>query len=66
MKLILHKLGSNLTGGCMNPASVMGWAFARGDHISKGAHPCIPACPYKGHSFGSLDVQISSTACKKK
>jgi aquaporin SIP len=22
MKLILHKLGSNLTGGCMNPASV--------------------------------------------
>ncbi|KAK2367150.1 putative aquaporin SIP2-1 [Trifolium repens] len=35
MKLILHKLGSNLTGGCMNPASVMGWAFARGDHISK-------------------------------
>ncbi|WJX66658.1 MIP aquaporin (TC 1.A.8) [Trifolium repens] len=35
MKLILHKLGSNLTGGCMNLASVMGWAFARGDHISK-------------------------------
>ncbi|WJX66662.1 MIP aquaporin (TC 1.A.8) [Trifolium repens] len=35
IKLTLHKLGSDLTGGCMNPASVMGWAFARGDHISK-------------------------------
>lgn len=34
-KLTLHILGSNLTGGCMNPASVMGWAYARGDHISK-------------------------------
>ncbi|KAA8517854.1 hypothetical protein F0562_015323 [Nyssa sinensis] len=34
-KLTLHILGSDLTGGCMNPASVMGWAYARGDHISK-------------------------------
>ncbi|XP_021893458.1 probable aquaporin SIP2-1 [Carica papaya] len=34
-KLALHILGSDLTGGCMNPASVMGWAFARGDHITK-------------------------------
>ncbi|KAL2480835.1 putative aquaporin SIP2-1 [Abeliophyllum distichum] len=34
-KLTLHMLGSDLTGGCMNPASVMGWAFARGEHISK-------------------------------
>ncbi|KAI5671807.1 hypothetical protein M9H77_12171 [Catharanthus roseus] len=34
-KLTLHVLGSDLTGGCMNPASVMGWAYARGDHISK-------------------------------
>ncbi|CAI9782903.1 unnamed protein product [Fraxinus pennsylvanica] len=34
-KLTLHILGSDLTGGCMNPASVMGWAFARGKHISK-------------------------------
>ncbi|XP_024975770.1 probable aquaporin SIP2-1 [Cynara cardunculus var. scolymus] len=34
-KLALHILGSDLTGGCMNPASVMGWAYARGDHISK-------------------------------
>ncbi|EXC30798.1 putative aquaporin SIP2-1 [Morus notabilis] len=34
-KLTLHILGSDLTGGCMNPASVMGWAFARGDHITK-------------------------------
>ncbi|KAK4272400.1 hypothetical protein QN277_020964 [Acacia crassicarpa] len=34
-KLALHILGSDLTGGCMNPASVMGWAFARGDHMTK-------------------------------
>ncbi|KAK9725896.1 hypothetical protein RND81_05G176400 [Saponaria officinalis] len=34
-KLTLQILGSDLTGGCMNPASVMGWAYARGDHISK-------------------------------
>ncbi|XP_058079769.1 probable aquaporin SIP2-1 [Magnolia sinica] len=34
-KLSLHILGSDLTGGCMNPASAMGWAFARGDHITK-------------------------------
>ncbi|KAI4386607.1 hypothetical protein MLD38_004525 [Melastoma candidum] len=34
-KLTLHILGSDLTGGVMNPASVMGWAYARGDHISK-------------------------------
>ncbi|KAG8647420.1 probable aquaporin SIP2-1 [Manihot esculenta] len=34
-KLALQILGSDLTGGCMNPASVMGWAYARGDHITK-------------------------------
>ncbi|XP_028761348.1 probable aquaporin SIP2-1 [Neltuma alba] len=34
-KLALHIFGSDLTGGCMNPASVMGWAYARGDHITK-------------------------------
>ncbi|EPS64248.1 hypothetical protein M569_10534, partial [Genlisea aurea] len=34
-KLALHLLGSDLTGGCMNPASVMGWAFANGEHITK-------------------------------
>ncbi|KAL2320574.1 hypothetical protein Fmac_029543 [Flemingia macrophylla] len=34
-KLALHILGSDLTGGVMNPASVMGWAYARGDHITK-------------------------------
>nr|QIJ58696.1 small basic intrinsic protein 2-1 [Paeonia lactiflora] len=34
-KFALHILGSDLTGGCMNPASVMGWAYARGDHITK-------------------------------
>jgi len=34
-KLTLHMLGSDLTGGCMNPASVMGWAFARSEHLSK-------------------------------
>ncbi|KAM0975406.1 hypothetical protein ACFX13_018731 [Malus domestica] len=34
-KLTLHILGSDLTGGCMSPASVLGWAYARGDHITK-------------------------------
>ncbi|XP_010554746.1 PREDICTED: probable aquaporin SIP2-1 [Tarenaya hassleriana] len=34
-KLTLHILGSDLTGGCMNPAPVMGWAYARGEHITK-------------------------------
>lgn len=34
-KLALHILGSDLTGGCMNPAAVVGWAYARGDHITK-------------------------------
>ncbi|XP_068663445.1 probable aquaporin SIP2-1 [Aristolochia californica] len=34
-KLTLHILGSDLTGGIMNPASAMGWAYARGDHITK-------------------------------
>ncbi|KAK9265781.1 hypothetical protein L1049_021668 [Liquidambar formosana] len=34
-KLSLHILGSDLTGGCMNPASVLGWAYARGEHITK-------------------------------
>lgn len=34
-KLSLHILGSDLTGGCMNPASVMGWAYVRGEHLSK-------------------------------
>lgn len=34
-KLSLHTLGADLTGGCMSPASVMGWAYARGDHMTK-------------------------------
>ncbi|KAK6944509.1 Major intrinsic protein, partial [Dillenia turbinata] len=34
-KATLHILGSDLTGGCMNPASAMGWAYVRGNHISK-------------------------------
>ncbi|CAO2831505.1 unnamed protein product [Amaranthus hypochondriacus] len=34
-KLTLNLLGSDFTGGCMNPASVTGWAYARGDHITK-------------------------------
>ncbi|KAG0479151.1 hypothetical protein HPP92_013870 [Vanilla planifolia] len=33
-KLALHVLGSDLTGGIMNPASAFGWAYARGDHIT--------------------------------
>ncbi|XP_043699529.1 probable aquaporin SIP2-1 [Telopea speciosissima] len=34
-RLTLHTLGSDLTGGCMNPSSAIGWAYARGDHITK-------------------------------
>ncbi|KAJ4965343.1 hypothetical protein NE237_017192 [Protea cynaroides] len=34
-KLTLHTLGSDLTGGCMNPATALAWAYARGDHVSK-------------------------------
>ncbi|CAN7061647.1 unnamed protein product [Brassica oleracea var. botrytis] len=34
-KLTLHVLGVGITGGCMNPAAVMGWAYARGEHITK-------------------------------
>lgn len=34
-KMSLHILGSDLTGGIMNPASALGWAYARGDHISR-------------------------------
>lgn len=33
-KMSLHILGSDLTGGIMNPASALGWAYARGDHIT--------------------------------
>ncbi|KAI3772716.1 hypothetical protein L6452_03909 [Arctium lappa] len=35
LKLALHILGSDLTGGCMNPAAVIGWAYALGAHITK-------------------------------
>ncbi|KAF8102092.1 hypothetical protein N665_0201s0379 [Sinapis alba] len=34
-KLTLHVLGADLTGGYMNPAAVMGWAYAGGEHITK-------------------------------
>ncbi|KAJ0246787.1 aquaporin SIP2-1 [Hirschfeldia incana] len=34
-KLTLHVLGADLTGGYMNPAAVMGWAYARGEHITQ-------------------------------
>ncbi|KAM7271599.1 hypothetical protein ACFE04_030813 [Oxalis oulophora] len=33
-KLSLNILGSDFTGGSMNPASVIGWAYARGDHLT--------------------------------
>nr|CAD1833177.1 unnamed protein product [Ananas comosus var. bracteatus] len=33
-KMTLHILSSDLTGGIMNPASALGWAYARGDHIT--------------------------------
>ncbi|KAH9614198.1 hypothetical protein KSS87_023640 [Heliosperma pusillum] len=47
-KLTLHILGSDLTGGCMNPASVMGWAYARGDHITKEHILVYWLAPIKG------------------
>lgn len=34
-KLTLQILGSDLTGGSMNPASAMGWAFANKQHLTK-------------------------------
>ncbi|KAL4203445.1 hypothetical protein AMTRI_Chr01g104020 [Amborella trichopoda] len=34
-KLSLQILGSDLTGGSMNPASAFAWAHARGDHYTK-------------------------------
>ncbi|XP_052176474.1 probable aquaporin SIP2-1 [Diospyros lotus] len=34
-KLALQVLGSDLTGGCANPATAIGWAYARGDHLTK-------------------------------
>nr|GEX58206.1 probable aquaporin SIP2-1 [Tanacetum cinerariifolium] len=35
LKLSLHILGSDLTGGCMNPAAAIGWAYAFDAHITK-------------------------------
>ncbi|KAH0865197.1 hypothetical protein HID58_082408 [Brassica napus] len=35
LTLHVHVLGVGITGGCMNPAAVMGWAYARGEHITK-------------------------------
>ncbi|KAL4571777.1 hypothetical protein LXL04_018542 [Taraxacum kok-saghyz] len=35
LKFSLHILGSDLTGGCMNPAAVVGWAYAFGVHKGK-------------------------------
>ncbi|XP_071701404.1 probable aquaporin SIP2-1 [Rutidosis leptorrhynchoides] len=35
LKLSLHILGSDLTGGCMNPAAVVGWAYVLGVHKEK-------------------------------
>nr|DAD43108.1 TPA_asm: hypothetical protein HUJ06_001338 [Nelumbo nucifera] len=34
-RLALHLLGSDLTGGCMNPAFAIGQAFAQGGYINK-------------------------------
>ncbi|CAK8542988.1 unnamed protein product [Lathyrus sativus] len=50
-KLALHILGSDLTGGCMNPASVMGWAYARGDHITKEHFLVYWLAPIEGTIF---------------
>ncbi|KAI5427503.1 probable aquaporin SIP2-1 [Lathyrus oleraceus] len=50
-KLTLQILGSDLTGGCMNPASVMGWAYARGDHITKEHFLVYWLAPIEGTIF---------------
>ncbi|XP_020573462.1 probable aquaporin SIP2-1 [Phalaenopsis equestris] len=34
-KVILHLIGSDITGGIMNPATAFGWAYAEGTHASK-------------------------------
>ncbi|PKA55360.1 putative aquaporin SIP2-1 [Apostasia shenzhenica] len=39
-KVILHFLGSDATGGVMNPATAFGWAYAQGNHITK-EHICV-------------------------
>ncbi|XP_020684194.1 probable aquaporin SIP2-1 [Dendrobium catenatum] len=39
-KVILHLLGSDITGGIMNPATAFGWAYAEGTHVSK-EHICV-------------------------
>lgn len=39
-KVILHLLGSDITGGIMNPATAFGWAYAQGTHGSK-EHICV-------------------------
>ncbi|XP_045797081.1 probable aquaporin SIP2-1 [Trifolium pratense] len=50
-KLTLNILGSDLTGGVMNPASVMGWAYARGDHITKEHFLVYWLAPIEGTIF---------------
>ncbi|RZC20272.1 putative aquaporin SIP2-1 isoform B [Glycine soja] len=71
-KLTLHILGSDLTGGCMNPASKpcltcsgngMGLC-SRGSH-NKGALSCVLACSHRSNYFCSVDIQISSAAWKR-
>ncbi|KAK8963659.1 putative aquaporin SIP2-1 [Platanthera guangdongensis] len=39
-KVILHLLGSDITGGIMNPATAFGWAYVQGTHVSK-EHICV-------------------------
>ncbi|KAJ6304357.1 hypothetical protein OIU77_018094 [Salix suchowensis] len=55
-KLSLHILGSDLTGGCMNPASVMGWGLCPWGSYNQGAYTRILACPNRGNSAGSMDI----------
>ncbi|GAB4843999.1 MIP aquaporin (TC 1.A.8) [Ancistrocladus abbreviatus] len=64
-KVILHILGSDLTGGCMNPASAMGWAYARGDHITKDHIVVYWLAPVVGTLFAVLIFRLLFQTQKK-
>ncbi|KAF6168710.1 hypothetical protein GIB67_026596 [Kingdonia uniflora] len=65
-KLVLHILGSDLTGGCMNPAAVMGWAFARGEHISKEHLYVYWLAPIEATLLGVWTFKLLSPPAKKQ
>ncbi|KAF6149840.1 hypothetical protein GIB67_010914 [Kingdonia uniflora] len=65
-KLALHILGFDLTGGCMNPAAVMGWAFARGKHISKEHLYVYWLAPIEATLLGVWTFKLLSPPAKKQ